>query len=226
MLSPPWAQLFWNSLKNICCFLSFCIMHHRMAHQNKSSSLNLIIWGRSSEHLFVWPLSQSIWILIYLFNQRRNKLNYMVFIRATKGGQGDWNWAWRTELISRVLTGPEISVRLQLLFIANGSRSLPWQFKAKWGLTDMSEHWRFSVAGQKFCSIPCLLSSKHQALAPNISAERKEIHFGEKRKNNDGRTRMTDDCPPLQNPKSKFEAKGGGMKENVCKSGTMGWMQS
>lgn len=87
----------------------------------------------------------------------------------------------------------------------------------------MSEHWRFSVAGQKFCSIPCLLSSKHQALAPNISAERKEIHFGEKkRKNNDGRTRMTDDCPPLQNPKSKFEAKGGGMKENVCKSGTMG----
>lgn len=86
MLSPPWAQLFWNSLKNTCCFLSFCIMC--MAHQNKSSSYNLIIWGRSAEHLFVWPLSQSIWILIYLFNQRSNELNYTVFIRATKGGKG------------------------------------------------------------------------------------------------------------------------------------------
>lgn len=180
MLSPPWVQLFWNSLKNTCCFLSFCIMC--MAHQNKSSGYNLIIWGRSAEHLFVWPLSQSIWILIYLFNQRSNELNYTVFIRATKGGQGDWNGAWKTALISRVLTGPEISVRLQTLFIAKGRRSLPWQFKAKWGLTDMSEQWRFSVAGQKFCSISCLLSSKHRAQAPNISAERKEIHFGGEKK--------------------------------------------
>lgn len=89
-------------------------------------------------------------------------------------------------------------------------------------MTALSERSRHSVAGQRFGAIAYLSSPKcgAQEVSPE-KEKRRNNTFLKREEKKKTRTGMTDDPPPCQNGKSKFEKKGEEGAESA-----MGWMHN